>query len=245
VKVGPAPRTAVVLGARNLGGAILDHLLAQGWRAAGVARSAETLGAVEARGALALEADAADPAALGAALARAREEHGSLDLVVNAVSAARPPGAGPFGGGPLADATVEAFRGWTAAVAEQSFAFLSAGAAALRETGGGGTLVQVTGGSSRRAMPGRGLWAAGAFATRALVQAAAQELREEGIHVALLVVDATIESPKTANFTGDAPPDSLASQEEIARAVAYLAEQGARGLTHELVVTPAGDRWVP
>ena len=241
---GESPRVAVVLGARNLGGAILDHLLARGWRAAAVARSSETLAAVEARGALALEADAADPAALGSALARVREQHGSLDLVVNAVSASRPPGSGPFGGGPLADASLEGFRGWTVAVAEQSFAFLSAGAAALREAGGG-TLVQVTGGSSRRAIPGRGLWAAGAFATRALVQAAAQELREQGIHVALLVVDATIESPKTAGYTADAPRDSLASQEEIARAVEYLAEQGARGMTHELVLTPAGDRWVP
>ena len=74
--------------------------------------------------------------------------------------------------------------------------FLSTGARALRRTGGG-ALVQITGGSSRRAIPGKGLWAAGAFATRALVQAAAQELRGEGIHVALLAVDATIESPKT------------------------------------------------
>ena len=239
------PRTAVVLGARNLGGAVLDHLMARGWKAAGVARSQETLARVRERGALALEADAADPKALAAALARAREEHGSLDLVVNAVSASRPPsGGGPFGGGPLADASLEAFRGWTAAVAEHSFAFLSSGAVALREAGGG-TLVQVTGGSSRRAMPGRGLWAAGAFATRALVQAAAQELREDGVHVALLVVDATIESPKTASFTRDAPPDSLASQQEIARAVEFLADQGARGMTHELVLTPAGDRWVP
>ena len=50
--------------------------------------------------------------------------------------------------------------------------------------------MQVTGGSARRAMPGRGLWAAGAFGVRALTQAAALELREHRIHVALLIVDA-------------------------------------------------------
>ena len=33
-----------------------------------------------------------------------------------------------------------------------------------------------------------------------MVHAAAQEVREEGIHVALLIVDATIESPKTEGF---------------------------------------------
>jgi NAD(P)-dependent dehydrogenase (short-subunit alcohol dehydrogenase family) len=234
----------VVLGARNLGGAIVDHFLELGWGAAAVARSADTLERVRERGALALEADASDLQSLREALASARLELGSLDAVVNAVSASRPTGAGPFGGGPLADADLAAFHGWTVAVAEQAFVFLSVGGAALREAGGG-ALVQITGGSSRRAFPGRGLWAAGAFATRALVQAAAQELRGEGIHAALLAVDATIESPKTAAFTRDAPREALADQAEVARAVAFLVEQGARGLTHELTVTPSGDRWVP
>jgi NADP-dependent 3-hydroxy acid dehydrogenase YdfG len=237
--------TAVVLGARNLGGAILDHFREQGWNIAGVAQSDDTLEQVKARGGLALKADASDRDALTGALAQARDQYGGLDAVVNAVSAARPPsGGGAFGGGPLKDADVAAFRGWTAAVAEQAFVFLSAGADALRDTGGG-ALIQITGGSARRAMPGRGLWAAGAFATRALVQAAAQELRGEGIHAALLIVDATIESPKTAAFTRDTPADALADMGRIAEAVTFLVEQDARAFTHELVLTPAGERWVP
>jgi NAD(P)-dependent dehydrogenase (short-subunit alcohol dehydrogenase family) len=237
-------KTVVVLGARNLGGAIIDHFLERGWSAAGVARSEDTLDGLRARGALAVAADASDPASLRGALNKAREEYGSLDAVVNAVSAARAPSGGVFGGGELAQADLEAFRGWTVAVAEQAFVFLSEGAAALGQTGGG-ALIQITGGSSRRAMPGRGLWAAGAFATRALVQAAAQELRGGGIHVALLAVDATIESPKTEAFTRDQPREALADMDEVARAVSYLVEQGPRALTHELVVTPAGERWVP
>jgi NAD(P)-dependent dehydrogenase (short-subunit alcohol dehydrogenase family) len=237
--------TVVVLGARNLGGAIIDHFLANGWKVAGVARSRDTLERVGQRGALALEADAADPGELEAALARAAAELGPVGAVVNAVSASRPPREGPFGGGRLADADLSAFQGWTVAVAAQAFVFLSAGASALRAGGGGGALIQITGGSSRRAMPGRGLWAAGAFATRALVQAAALELREEGIHAALLAVDATIESPKTAAFTSDSPREALADMAEVARAVGFLVGQGTRGMTHELVVTPAGDRWVP
>jgi len=237
---------AVVLGARNLGGAILGHLLELGWQGAAVARSADTLERVQAMGALPLGGDAASPSELEGLLAHAREELGGLDLLVNAVSASRPPsGGGPFGGGAVAEASLEGFRGWGVAPAEQAFTFLSVGARALRASGSGGTLIQVTGGSARRAMPNRGLWSAGAQATRALVHAAAQELRGEGIHVALLVVDATIESPKTAGFTQDAPPDALADQAEIARAVAYLAGQRPRGLSHELTLTPAGDRWTP
>jgi NADP-dependent 3-hydroxy acid dehydrogenase YdfG len=235
--------TVVVLGARNLGGAIIERFRASGWDAAGVARSEDTLARVRAAGALALEADASDPASLTGALEAARDAYGSLDAVVNAVSASRSSG-GPFGGGELAKADLEAFRAWTVSVAEQAFVFLSTGAAALRQSGGG-ALVQITGGSSRRAIPGKGLWAAGAFATRALVQAAAQELRGEGIHAALLAVDATIESPKTAAFTSDQPREALADMAEVAGAVLYLVEQGTRGFTHELVVTPAGERWVP
>src|SRR5690348_4852783 len=180
---------AVVLGAKNLGRAILEHLTANGWQGAAVARSQESLEGIEG---LALQADASDPEQLRATLERARAELGGLDLVVNAVSAARPPGGGPFGGGPVAEATLEGYRGWGGAVGEQTFVFLSEGARALRATGGG-ALVQTTGGSARRAMGGRGLWASGAAASRALVHAAAQELREEGIHVALLIIDATIE----------------------------------------------------
>jgi NAD(P)-dependent dehydrogenase (short-subunit alcohol dehydrogenase family) len=238
------PKTIVVLGARNLGGAIVDHFLSLGWHAAAIAQSQDTLEAVAARGALAVKADASDLKSLSTALGSAREQYGSLDAIVNVVSAARPPKAGPFGGGNLADADLDAFRGWTVAVAEQAFVVLSAGAAALKDVGGG-ALIQVTGGSSRRAIPGKGLWAAGAFATKALVQAAAQELRSQGVHVALLAVDATIESPKTAAFTSGQPPESLGDMGQIAEAVAFLVQQRPRAYTHELVVTPAGETWVP
>jgi NAD(P)-dependent dehydrogenase (short-subunit alcohol dehydrogenase family) len=237
-------RAIVVLGARNLGGAIIDHFTERGWSAAGVARSEDTLSKLRERGVMALEADASDPVALTRALASARQELGSLDANVNAVSAARPVRPGPFGGGEVAQAELDDFRGWAVAVAEQAFVFLSTGAAALSQAGGG-ALIQITGGSSRRAFPGRGLWAAGMFATRALVQAVAQELRGQGVHAALLAVDATIESPKTAAFTADQPTEALADMSDVASAVEFLVEQGPRGLTHELAITPAGESWTP
>jgi NAD(P)-dependent dehydrogenase (short-subunit alcohol dehydrogenase family) len=238
------PGVAVVLGARNLGGAILDHLLKSGWKVAAVARSDETVALVRERGAPGLVADASDPEALEVALGEVGEKLGPPSLIVNAVSASRPPSDGPFGGGPIGDANTAGFRGWTAAVAEQAFVFLSTGIRTLRANGGG-TLVQVTGGSSRRAIPGRGLWSAGAQAVRAMTHAAAQEVRAEGIHVALLIVDATIESPKTEAFTRDVPKNALADMKLIAEAVEYLASQQPRAYTHELMLTPAGDRWVP
>jgi NAD(P)-dependent dehydrogenase (short-subunit alcohol dehydrogenase family) len=238
--------TALVLGARNLGAEIASHLSEQGWNVAAIARSEETAATLRDRlpAVTAMALDASDPVVLERAADEVHAAFGSLDLVVNAATpGGRPPG--PFGGGPLAEATIEAFDAYTVATARHAFAFLGAGARSLRAAGGAGTLVQITGGSSRRGMPSRGPWAAGAFATRALTQAAAQELRGEGIHVALLVVDATIESPKTAAFTEDTPRDALTTQRDVARAVEYLAGQEPRAWTHELQITPSGDAWVP
>jgi len=62
--------------------------------------------------------------------------------------------------------------------------------------------------------------------------------------VALLAVDATIESPKIEQFTRDQPKDALADMGQVANAAAYLVEQGSRAYTHELTVTPAGERWI-
>lgn len=237
--------TLLVLGARNLGGAIAEHFAAKGWNVAGVARSDETLDKLADRipGALALQADAGDVEQVADACTATRAKFESIDLVVNAVS----PGMrsqGQFGGGPLIESTPEDFEHYATQVVRQSYAFLSAGARALRD-GGGGTLIQITGGSSRRALPGKGPWAAGAFGSRALTQAAALELRDHGIHAALLIVDATIRSPKTAAWTGDAPDHGLAEQDDVARAVDYLQAQEPSAWTHELVLTPRGDRWTP
>ena len=93
-------------------------------------------------------------------------------------------------------------------------------------------------------MPGRGLWAAGAFGVRALTQAAALELREQGIHVALLIVDAGIEPFEGGGRKG-VDRAALADPREIADAVAFLANQGARAATHELQITPLAESWTP
>jgi NAD(P)-dependent dehydrogenase (short-subunit alcohol dehydrogenase family) len=230
--------TALVIGARNLGFSVIQRLLADGWTVAGGARSPETLEKVRSAGADALEIDVTVQASVLGALRDVSGRHGRVDLVVNAASPYGGSRSGPFGGGPLAEAQPSGFEDWSAMPVKGAFAFLSASARFLLEQGGEATVVQVTGGSARRGMPGRGLWAAGAFGVRALTQAAAAELREHRIHVALLIVDATIDRTG-GDDAGSADPGSLAD------AVAYLASQSPRAMTHELQVTPALDTWVP
>jgi NAD(P)-dependent dehydrogenase (short-subunit alcohol dehydrogenase family) len=233
-----------VFGARNLGAAIIETLIGEGWAVAGVARSEQTLGRITAAGALALRADVSDQSSVHDALQQVAGEHGAVHLVVNAASAYGGSHSGPFGGGPLAGARADAFDAWATAPARSAFAFLSGAARFLVAQGRPATAIQVTGGSARRAMPGRGLWAAGSFGVRALTQAAALELRGQGIHVALLIVDAAIEP-----LGGARPPDgvdeTLADPRLLADAVRFLADQGSRAATHELQVTPLAETWVP
>src|SRR4051794_6747226 len=139
-------RSALVLGARNLGGTIAGDLIEHGWRVASGARSAGSLDRVRSLGATPVAADAPDPAGLAQALEAATTEIGAPSLFVNAVSASRATG-GPWGGGPVADAGLEGVRQWCNPVAEQCAIFLQLAARSLRASGAGGTIVQVTGGS--------------------------------------------------------------------------------------------------
>src|SRR4029077_11157304 len=118
-------KSGLVFGARNLGGAIIDTLIADGWAMAGVARSTATLEKIANAGALALEADVTDQASVTRALGRATEANGRIDLVVNAAAAYGRTRTGPFGGGPIAEASADAFDSWAIAPARSAFAFLS------------------------------------------------------------------------------------------------------------------------
>ena len=237
-------RSAVVFGARNLGRAIIELLLDGAWAVTGVARSQSTLDAVSASGALAVEGDVTDPASVYAVLEQSAAAHGGVELVVNAAAAYGGQRSGPFGGGPIAEADLEGFDSWATASTRAAFSFLSAAGRFAIAQGRAATLVQVTGGSARRAMPGRGLWAAGSFGVRAITNAAALELRPHGIQVALLIVDAGIQ-PLDGSTRPGVAPEALADPHRIAEAVLFLANQDARSATHELQLTPLAENWTP
>jgi NADP-dependent 3-hydroxy acid dehydrogenase YdfG len=205
---------------------IAEHLMAQGWDATGAARSEETVSAFPGRG---VQADLTDREQMRRVVADA----GDFDLAVNAYSP-----KGRFGGGDLTTTDDDAMAPYLEQLLPEVFAFYRLCGAALVQRGGG-TIVQVTGGSARRALPGRAPWASGAAATRALSQAAANELKPQGVHAALLVCDGSFGS------AGDDQGGERIDTVELAKAVQYLHEQGRSAWTHELVVTPIGDRWTP
>jgi len=237
-----AGRTLLVFGARHLGRTIAHELAGDGWNAAAVARSEETISSFRDAlpDALGIVGDAGSTEDVERAFAEATGRFGSVDLVVNAITA-RP--RGTFGGGSLAEAAPDAMEPYVDALLPGIFNVLRVACRVLGGQGRG-TIVQVTGGSARRGMAGRGPWAAAAFATRALTQAAALEAREQGVHVALLIVDATIESDKTRDRL-DGRGEASASEQDVVSAITYLESQSPRAWTHELQITPRLDRWVP
>src|SRR3954451_15287049 len=106
--------TALVIGARNLGFAVIERLLADGWTVAGGARSEDTLERVRSTGADALEVDVTDQASVIAALRNVADRHGRVDMAVNAASPYGGSRSGPFGGGALSQAAPSGFEDWAA-----------------------------------------------------------------------------------------------------------------------------------
>jgi 3-oxoacyl-[acyl-carrier protein] reductase len=223
----------VVLGARNLGGAIADQLLAAGWSGAAIARSEDTLAAVRARGMTAVAADALEPAQLAAALRECGAALERVDLLVNAVSVAQFDPDVPWGGGAIADADLDRWEAWGAAVSRQALVFFSEAARFLE---GPAKIVQVGNSATREARPGMGLWAAGWHGVRALTEAARQELAEDGIQVGLAAVMGPIRSPKTEQMVANLPPEIVNDQDDVAAKIAAYAASDQ--LEPELVVTP-------
>jgi hypothetical protein len=204
--------TAVVLGARNLGGAITRDLLAREVRVATIAALGPT--SMRWRPGPRRECRRCRPGRTRRGPRESAAELGPPDLIVNAVSSSRPPNdASGFGGGALAARVPPASRaGRWQWLGRRSRSFRPVCGA----RGHGGTLVQVTGAPARRANAERGLVSAGSAAARSLTQAAAQEWRERGIHVALCCGRHHRVSQDCAYGRGVAT-DALVQQEDVVR----------------------------
>ena len=161
-------------------------------------------------------------------LEQAAAAHGGVDLVVNAAAAYGGDRSGPFGGGPIAEAQPDAFDAWAAAPARSAFSFLSGrGRVPARPGNARRRVIQVTGGSSRRA----------ADRTRPL---GGGRVRGQGDHAGGRTRTARAGDPRrapdrrrrdrTARGAGDGQErPALADPRELAAAVLFLADQGARG----------------
>jgi 3-oxoacyl-[acyl-carrier protein] reductase len=222
-------QVAFVTGAsRGLGAACAELLAGQGWRVVAAARS--FVGppcAPPETGVCPYALDVTDAGAVDKALSFTLDRYGRLDLLVSC--------AGESDFAPVLECSVSRWR--TVLETHLTGFFLCARAAAARMAEhGGGRIVAVSSVAARRALPECGPYGAAKAGIEVLARVLAEELRDSGVRVSLLVPGA-IDTPLWDGRRGFDRGDMLQAR-EVARVVVNLA---ARPLTvglEEVVVLP-------
>lgn len=238
---GASERTAVVFGARHLGRGIAARLSGSGWRVVAAGRTEATIDSLasEQPDVIGRAVDLGAPGAAAAVLEQARELSGSVDLVVNAIADAQV-SASALSRERAEGAHLESAIG---AAVTPVHNVVDATVRLLRAQGHG-CFIQVTGGLALRALAGTGPLAATGYVTRALIEGAVPAAREDGVHLALLVIRGMIESDLTATSLEGKPERASMTDDDVHAAIEFLYSQGAgRAWTHELVLTPPAAPW--
>jgi NAD(P)-dependent dehydrogenase (short-subunit alcohol dehydrogenase family) len=246
-----AGRVALVTGAgRGIGRGCALALAGAGARVVLVSRTAADVDTVAAEirssggTAHAHAADIADEAQLAGAVERA-EQAGDLRVLVAAAGTNRP---GPARSYPLAD--------WDALFAinvRATFAACRAVGDSLLRRGAPGSLVTLSSQMGSVGYPGRAAYCATKHAVEGLTKALAVEWARAGVRVNA-VAPTFVETPMTAGFLADPefraevlerlPTGRLATVEEVAHAVRYLACDASSGVTgHVLRVDGGWTAW--
>lgn len=108
---------------------------------------------------------------------------------------------------------------------------------------GAGTIIFIGATASRRGGAMTAAFAPAKAAQRALAESLARAYGPQGVHVALVVIDAIVDEPFIRGRLPDRPDDFFCKPEEIAETVFMLAGQGRSAWTFELEVRPFGEKW--
>lgn len=233
------PPTLFIVGVRTLGRAIALHFAAKGWRVLCGARTAADVDAVAAEVTAAggrgvpVVCDLQRPETLHAVVAA----EARIDLCVAAQTA-----GGRFGATPLLDLADEDLQRGVEGYLKATWNLLRAVGPRLLAQGRG-TFLQIGTSSGVRTKPGYAALGAVQHGLRALLQVAAKEWRDKGVHVAYLPIDGAIESPRTTAWIERNGIERAIPQASIAEACDFLHHQHPRGWTHELVLRPPGSDW--
>lgn len=250
-------RVAVVTGAnRGIGRAIAVALAADGFAVAVTARDAaslaDTVAEIEKGGgtALALTCDVRDEAAVAAMADGVLDRWGSVHTVV-----ANAGTAGPTA--PLHEISLADWRDCVATDLDGVFLTFRAFVPAMIEAGEG-ALIAISSMTGKRPLTGRTPYAAAKMGVIGLVRTLALELGPHRIRVNAVCPGAVSgpriqdvvrkqaaargisEEEALASFTGSSPLGRLVEADEVARACAFLASDGAASITGEDLNVTAG-----
>ncbi|MEW6635510.1 MAG: SDR family oxidoreductase [Actinomycetota bacterium] len=232
---------ATVLGVGpGLGAAVARRFAREGYAVALMARGEESLAGIrseiESDGgrALAVPADATDPASVEAAFGRVREELGDPEVLVY--------NAGAFQPGGIAEISPERFdECWRINCAGAFYAARQVLPAMAEK--GRGTVLLTGATASLRGSANFAALAVGKFGLRALAQSMAREFWPRGVHVAHVVIDGQIDTPRVRGMFPDREGHTMLSPEAIADAYWRIHTQDRTAWTLELDLRPAVERF--
>ena len=219
------------------GVAICHRFAAGGYRVAMLARRLERLRGFETDidGASAYEADVTDRDRLEAVLERVRRDLGTPTVIVhNAVR-------GTFGNVMEIDASdlEQNFR-----VNVLGLLHLTQLAVPAMVDGGDGGAIVITGNTSaRRGRENFAGFAPTKAAQRILAESMARHLGPQGIHVAYVIIDAVIGSPRTRERMSERDETFFTKPSAIADTVWQLAHQDSSGWSFEVDLRPFAEKW--
>ena len=222
-------RTAVVAGVGpGLGASVARKLHAEGCSVALLARSTDftaDLATELGDGAVALECDISDEAAVAEAFETVRSVLGSVDVLVNNASAASWDG--------LVACSTDSFDRALDVGARGAF-LCAQEAVSDMLAGDGGTVIFTGATTSVRGREGAVGFSAAKFAARGLAESMARELGPEGVHVAHAVIDGGILPPDQDVEN----PEEYLDPDAIAESYWHLVEQERSAWTLELDLRP-------
>jgi NAD(P)-dependent dehydrogenase (short-subunit alcohol dehydrogenase family) len=230
-------KTAAILGVGpGLGAAVARRFAREGFAVALMARREGSVAGVreeiEAAGgtALPVSADATDPASVAAALDEVRSNLGAPEVFVY--------NAGAFQMGGILDISPEKFDECFKANCAGAFYAAQQVLPAMVDAGRGtvlltGATAALRGGARFSAL------AVGKFGLRALAQSMAREFGPQGIHVAHVVVDGQIDTPRVREMSPGREDHTMLSPDAIAETYWQLHSQDQTAWTLELDLRPA------
>ena len=230
---------AVIVGVGpGLGAALVRAFAADGLTVVAAARRAtqfETLAeGTDADRIHAHDCDATNPEDVADLFARATRDHGPLRAAVF--------NAGAFERGSILDIDPADFeRCWRVG----TFAGFLVGQAAARAMvpEGQGTIIFTGATASLRGGAGFVNLASPKFALRALAQSMARELGPKGVHVAHVIIDGQIRSPRYEAMAADRGPDALLEPDRIADTYLAIHHQHRSAWAHEVDLRPWSERF--
>ena len=234
-------KVAVVLGVGPaLGASVARRFAREGFAVALMARRREEVAPVadaigKAGGrALAVTADATQVDSVGAAFQEVRDQLGPPEVFVY--------NAGAFEMGGILEVTPEKFEQCWKANCMGAFLGAREVLPAMVERGRG-TVLLTGATASLRGSARFSCLAVGKFGLRALAQSMARELGPRGIHVAHVVVDGQIDTPRTRQMQPDRDRSTLLSPDAIANEYWNLHAQDPTAWTLELDLRPAVEKF--